>query len=434
MCSNVKNAHRVLGRTINGLSEIIRAILTSHQQRSLMSGSGTREMDVMMNGEMTAVRNFKDDILREQVRLTFRQLPTMQLTSFIVALGLAYAVFDIVPLMNIVIWLTMILAVLVSRIFLYTRFLKLHEEPFVGEYWKKAHLLLTLVSGTVWGLSAFIIFPAKDSGLIFLFILAMASLSASTTISHSSLRMGPALWAGPVMLLYAARCAMDADKVEHIVVFLIIVYLFAILAYSFKHYATIASSISLKFENLALLEDLKKANDILRKTSAIDGLTGLANRNSFEEFIEREWGRAARNQKPISLVMLDIDHFKAYNDNYGHQEGDDCLKKVASVLAKSATRSADIAARYGGEEFIVVLPDTDSRGAVEVAEKLRIAVEMLSVPHSHSPTASVVTASIGVASLVPDRSMDYSRLVKSADAALYAAKRDGRNRVKVNSA
>ena len=236
------------------------------------------------------------------------------------------------------------------------------------------------------------------------------------------------------MLLYAVRCAMEDGEVEHIVGILIIVYLYSILNLSYKHHSVILSSISLKFENLALLEDVRKVNDILRKTSAIDGLTGLANRQCFEEFMDREWRRAARERKPISVIMLDIDHFKAYNDNYGHQGGDDCLKKVAAVMAESVKRPADIAARYGGEEFVVVLPDTDARGALEMAEKLRISVEMLGVPHAHSATASVVTVSIGVASLVPEHGSDYSLLVKSSDAALYAAKREGRNRVKVKAA
>jgi diguanylate cyclase (GGDEF)-like protein len=188
---------------------------------------------------------------------------------------------------------------------------------------------------------------------------------------------------------------------------------------------------SLKFENLALLEEVRKGNDILRRASAIDGLTGLANRQSFDECLDREWRRAMREQRPISLIMLDIDHFKLFNDNYGHQGGDDCLKKVATVIAGSVKRPADLAARYGGEEFMVVLPDTDIRGATEIAEKLRIEVEVLGVPHAFSATASVVTISIGVASLVPGQNMDSSQLIKQVDTMLYAAKRDGRNRVKV---
>ena len=274
------------------------------------------------------------------------------------------------------------------------------------------------------------IFPAGDPAHIALFVLVIASLSAATTVSHSALRMGPTVWAAPAMLLYAVRCYQEGFE-TYTIGLLIIVYLFAVLNYSFKHNNTLASSVSLKFENLELLEELRKANDILRHASAIDGLTGLANRQSFDECMDREWRRAVREQHVLSLIMIDIDHFKRYNDNYGHQGGDECLKKVAAVIAGSVKRAADLAARYGGEEFMVVLPDTDSRGATEIAERLRIEVEVLGVPHAFSATASVVTISIGVASLVPEQHLDPSHLIKLVDTRLYAAKHEGRNRVKV---
>lgn len=385
--------------------------------------------ETTMRDEIKTGRDFKDDILREQVRLAMKQLPTMQMTSFIVALVLSYAVSDIVPHANIVTWDLLVLAIVVSRIVFYVKFLKVREQPFSGKQWKKAYLLLAFTSGVIWGASAFIIFPAGNPSLIALSVLVIASLSAATTVSHSALKMGPTAWAAPAMLLYVVRCFLEGFE-TYTVGFLIIVYLFAVLNYSFKHNTTIASSVSLKFENLELLDELRKANDILRHASAIDGLTGLANRRRFDEVMDQEWRRALREQRPFSLIMLDIDHFKSYNDNYGHQAGDDCLKKVAAVVAGTVKRPADLAARYGGEEFMVVLPDIDIRGAVELGEKLRIAVEVLGVPHAHSSAASVVTISVGAASLVPEHGMDPSHIIKLVDTALYAAKRSGRNRVK----
>lgn len=375
-------------------------------------------------------RDFKDDILREQVRLAFSQLPTLQITALIVALVLCYVVRHLVPRSNIVTWILMILAIVAGRIVMYYRFLGVRDRPFEGAYWKNAYLLLAFLSGMTWGVSAFIIFPSGDYGLISLFVLVVASMSASTTISHSSLKYGPAMFAVPAMLLYAIRCFLVGGEFGYTLSVLVVIYLFTILNHSFKHNKAITSSISLKFENLALLEEVRKGNDILRQASTIDGLTGLANRQSFDECMDREWRRAMRDQQPISLIMLDIDHFKLYNDNYGHQGGDECLKKVAAVIAGSVNRPADLAARYGGEEFMVVLPDTDIRGATEMAERLRIEVEVLGVPHAFSATASVVTVSIGVASLVPGQNMDPSQLIKLVDTRLYAAKHDGRNRVK----
>jgi diguanylate cyclase (GGDEF)-like protein len=384
----------------------------------------------MMPDEIGLKKGFKDDILMEQVRLAVKQIPTMQIASFIVALVLSYTVRDIVPHTRILIWVLMVLATVVSRIVLSYQFFKVSEHPFDAEYWKNAYLLLALVSGVVWGLSAFLIFPAGKPALISLFVLVITTLSASTTISHSSILIGPAVWAGPAILLYAVRCAWEGGETENTIAFLIIVYLVTIIQYSFNHHRTITSAISLKFENLELLEEVRKTNEILRRVSAVDGLTGLANRYSFEEFMEREWRRAIRDQRPLSLIMADIDHFKAYNDTYGHQGGDDCLKKVARVIAQAVKRPADLAARYGGEEFMAVLPDTDLNGALDIAETLRRGVEALGIPHEHSSTARVVTISIGVASLIPEQGMHSSHLVKLVDMALYSAKHAGRNMIR----
>lgn len=384
-----------------------------------------------MRNDETLNRDFRGAILREQVRLAFHQLPTMQTTSFFVALVLCFIVRNLVPRTEIALWLALVLAIVLSRSVLYYRFARIGDSEFDGTYWEKAYLVSALVSGTIWGSAAFLIFPAGNPVIMSIFVLVIASLASSTTVSHSSLRLGPLAWSGPAMMLFAVRCFLEGGDYGYGIGVLICLYLFTIHSYSFKHHAAITTSITLKFENLQLLDEVRKVNEFLKRISTIDGLTGLANRHSFEEFMEREWRRAMREQHPISLVMLDIDFFKAYNDNYGHQGGDECLKKVAAILAESMKRPADMVARYGGEEFMVVMPDTDIRGTREIAEKLRIAVEVLGVPHAYSPVASVVTISLGAASLVPKQGMDPSRLIRLADTALYAAKHDGRNRVKV---
>ena len=384
-----------------------------------------------MNDDVTGNTGISSHALTsEQVLLVIDQLPTMQMASFLVALVLAFSVRNTVPRANIAVWLLMVLGIAVSRIVLYYRIKRTREQSFDGAYWKNLFLLQTLISGVIWGLSAFLLFPADDHGLIALFVLVIASLSAATTVSHSSLKWGSAAWAGPAMMLYAVRCIKEGGEFEYTIGFLIALYLFTIISYSFKHHRAITASISLRFENLKLVEDLRRANDILLQSSSRDGLTGLANRTRFEEFMDREWRRALRERRPVSLIMLDIDHFKPYNDNYGHQEGDECLKKVAAVIADTIKRPADLVARYGGEEFISVLPDTDMRGALELAEKLRIAVELLHIQHAHSSAANIVTVSIGVASMVPEPGMDRSSLVKLVDTALYTAKGEGRNRVR----
>lgn len=175
---------------------------------------------------------------------------------------------------------------------------------------------------------------------------------------------------------------------------------------------------------------LKAQSDLLRSQALIDGLTGVANRRRFDEALQIEWRRGQRNQSPLSLLIMDIDHFKLYNDHYGHQAGDDCLRAVATTLKAQLFRAHDLCARYGGEEFVCLLPDCATENALTKAEELRQAVESLGLPHAASPTAAQVTISLGLAATIPDnRESGAEELLKTADAALYLAKRGGRNRV-----
>lgn len=174
---------------------------------------------------------------------------------------------------------------------------------------------------------------------------------------------------------------------------------------------------------------LEKANARLETLSAEDPLTGLANRRRFDEHLARQWRQLGRALKPLSIVMVDLDSFKPYNDTLGHLEGDECLARVARVLAASASRAGDLSARYGGEEFALVLSDTDSEGALALAETMRSAVQALGIPHPCSLAGSVVTVSAGVATAIPGESSGPRDLVELADKALYRAKQTGRNRV-----
>ena len=174
---------------------------------------------------------------------------------------------------------------------------------------------------------------------------------------------------------------------------------------------------------------LEEANAILRQLSAQDGLTGIANRRHFDEELDREWRRAIRAKSPLSLVMLDIDSFKPYNDQYGHQQGDECLKRVASTLKELLKRPGDVCARYGGEEFAVILPATTLEGGTRVAETLRAGIEALGIAHARSQGSGVITVSVGVSSATPADEAGAPSLITRADEALYRAKQTGRNRV-----
>ncbi len=176
-------------------------------------------------------------------------------------------------------------------------------------------------------------------------------------------------------------------------------------------------------------QELSQVNHELKQLSELDGLTGIANRRRFDDYFEREFRRAIRENSELSLLLMDVDNFKSYNDYYGHQAGDDCLQQIASEAGSALKRPADLFARYGGEEFVAVLPNTPGEGAQFVATTLLKAVENLQIPHAKSPTAPVVTISIGYATLNTSRldNINSKTLIEYADKALYQAKTSGRN-------
>lgn len=174
------------------------------------------------------------------------------------------------------------------------------------------------------------------------------------------------------------------------------------------------------------LIDLQKE---LEQLSFKDGLTGVANRRMFDSVMELEWHNAKRHRQPLSLIMIDIDYFKQYNDHYGHLQGDDCLKRVSQALDEAATRSRDFIARFGGEEFVLVLPDSDAESAATVAERCRKAIFKLQIPHAKSEVSQLLTISLGVGSVVPGPDDELMDFIETVDKRLYLAKQSGRNAI-----
>lgn len=174
------------------------------------------------------------------------------------------------------------------------------------------------------------------------------------------------------------------------------------------------------------LIDLQKELEAL---SFKDGLTGVANRRMFDSILEMEWANARRNSQPLSLIMLDIDNFKQYNDHYGHIQGDECLKTVASILSSAATRARDFIARFGGEEFVIVLPETDEDAAAKVAERCRSLIFKEQIPHCASQNGHILTVSMGVGTITPSRQDEPMAFIEEVDRRLYQAKQRGRNHI-----
>ncbi len=185
-------------------------------------------------------------------------------------------------------------------------------------------------------------------------------------------------------------------------------------------------------ETLRDMSVQKRAQEELERLATRDGLTSIANRRSFDETLNTEWRRASRESRALSLLMIDVDYFKLYNDTYGHQSGDDCLRQIAAAMAGMVKRASDCVARYGGEEFSILMPATELEGARIVAERIRAAVEALRLPHSGSAVAEHVTVSIGVACMhIAAGGEPAAQLIAAADAALYRAKHAGRNRIEL---
>jgi two-component system chemotaxis family response regulator WspR len=178
-------------------------------------------------------------------------------------------------------------------------------------------------------------------------------------------------------------------------------------------------------------QQLLDTNLVLQRLMNSDGLTGLSNRRHFDEYLELEWRRATRDQTQLSLMMIDVDYFKAYNDNFGHLEGDEALRQVAKAIRASCARPSDLPARYGGEEFALVLPNTSPGGARLLAEKLRMTVAGMNIPHMAPAPGSSLTVSIGISTVTPEVGSNSRQLIQDADKGLYAAKHNGRNQVSV---
>lgn len=180
----------------------------------------------------------------------------------------------------------------------------------------------------------------------------------------------------------------------------------------------------------AKLIDLQKELEAL---SFKDGLTSVANRRMLDSIMELEWANARHNKRPLAVIMLDIDYFKQYNDHYGHIQGDDCLKRVATILSSAATRSRDFFARFGGEEFMLILPETDEASAAMVAERCRNLIFKEQIPHAKSGVSHVITISLGVGAIIPSHKDEALKFIEEVDRRLYQAKQQGRNRIAAGS-
>jgi len=298
------------------------------------------------------------------------------------------------------------------------------------EEWARRCLIGAWAAGALWGAASVVLVIERDPFAQFLLIVCQTAFVAGGSVRNSSVPVianGQLLLCSvPLLLASLASGDLFYGLFSAFVLFHIISNRITIRV---AHEQTISVLLASE-ENAALAAELAQANRRLEDLAATDALTLLPNRRGFDVRLAQEWRRSRREQTPLSLLLLDVDCFKLFNDHYGHQGGDDCLRRVGQgILDAARQRPGDIAARYGGEEFVVILPDTDELGAVHVAERIRAAVEALAIPHAAHPCGRV-TASGGAATARPEAAgTDLSGLIRLADEALYRAKCEGRNRV-----
>jgi diguanylate cyclase (GGDEF)-like protein len=293
------------------------------------------------------------------------------------------------------------------------------------------------MTGAVWGAWSFVVPFETDRYFDFMIVSTQCICILAAAVRNSGV---PAVAIGQVLLALLPPvfiCALShSHYMNAFTPFVIVNFFGAVSMIRFLHEQRLSLLLADE-EKTSLLErlsashqDLELANRHLAALAASDGLTGLANRRAFDLALIREWRRMARARQPIALLLLDVDHFKSFNDRYGHPAGDEGLRLVAAATDRAMRRPGDLLARYGGEEFVAILPATDVAAAMGVAERVRQNVEEIQVAHSASPWGHL-TVSIGVSSLRPDQDGECSTLVERADSALYAAKTEGRNRVRV---
>lgn len=415
--------------------------------------------------EDTVVGQIRESIAIDESRihrakndLIFRTQGTAILTICIVVVAFAYIVKKDVSLVPLVLWTSFTVFTYLVRYLIYRSYLRADEISKCSSHWETIFTSSSGLSGFAWGISVFAVFPASSLNHQMLQILLLVIISSATTVTHSAFR-----WAGVLFTLTCLIPAtiklfmLKADGYSQLGFFLLL-FIFVMLS-SAKYLSEIANRMfMLSYENNSLIaelqetngtlqdknqqleetkRDLSAANDNLQKLATTDALTNLTNRRKFEALVQVKWQRCVEAKTPISLLLINIDMFKQYNDFYGQRKGDTCMVMISEMLSQmpEINRKSDCLARYSGDEFAVLLVDADAEYAGRVAEKIRADVEYLRISRAEMPheLSTWVTVSIGAATELNYTESSHDDLLTAVDKALYQAKRKGRNQVSLAS-
>lgn len=373
-------------------------------------------------------------VRREQVRLLYQQTTTILLLGIITAFVSVAMFWSVVDHALLTIWLGVHIAVSLVRVAAARRFRLADIDSLSFEKWGWGYVLGAFVSGLIWGSLSLFFDPSWPAPYQVMLFVIYTGITAGAFNTHASYFAAyPAFYLPPVFCLTYAVLSQAGEGFLELAA-LLVIYMVLMYVSALRYHNQLAHSLQIRFDNERLAGQLAESNSQLMHLADTDELTGLYNRRSLDKHLSSEWSRACRAQIPLSVLLLDVDFFKQYNDSYGHHAGDECLVRVADILLEHAQRSNDMCARYGGEEFAIILPETNSENALRIAEAIRTDLESQQIPHATSTIGKVVTLSIGVSSIIPGQPEYSDRLLQAADKALYLAKNQGRNRVVMGGA
>jgi diguanylate cyclase (GGDEF)-like protein len=386
---------------------------------------------------LTNSTSITDKVFIEQVILLYIKPPGRALVHLIPALMIYWLVRGYAPPIIAVTWLITLTVINILRYLdISSTRTKLHT---ITDYrvLETKFALGCGALGTAYGLGLFLFLPLLPHLNQITVLGVIVTVIPVALVSFSTNKLSFLLYFLPALGLPVFQCLLQGDLFHIYIAIFGIIYLYVVITLFDWHYDVLTEAINLRLTNQGLVisltgsnKQLEALNKRLEAISTVDSLTNLANRRYFDDALQRELLRAQRAKTPISLIMLDIDFFKQYNDEYGHVTGDNCLRLISTVLQENVKRPGDMAARYGGEEFCIIMPETDQKGAYNLAEQIKQEVESLNIPHAKSKIVSHVTVSMGTATTIPGLHVTTTMLINAADKALYTAKRDGRNTIR----
>lgn len=365
----------------------------------------------------------KPEIKREQIHILCQQKKSVLVASIFIALITTYVLSDVIEQKRLLIWSSVVIGISLIRLILHL----LYKTNVHVKGLARTHLLGTFLAGASWGALALFFDPLWPAVYqVFVFIVFVGIISAAFISNIAVFITFPAFML-PVVACLLFALFQQADEGYLKIALLVIIFAIFMYEAGLRYHSQFVDFLKMRLTNENLTNQLLTTNLKLKQMADTDGLTQIANRRTLNKMLIAEWNRHFRNQKELAYIFIDLDYFKHYNDNYGHDAGDECLITIAEILSTSVKRSSDIVARYGGEEFGIILPETDKDNALAIAEKIRNLIFNKKIPHKGSLISEYVTASMGIASVIPNEQNNEKSLCNSADKALYQAKNNGRN-------